>query len=640
MRVGHVTLHNFGPFEHVEFDLSRPGLTGIEGITETPGCASNGAGKSYLLGGVSWVLFDDPMRDRVGKDDLIRIQFARDSNNQLRPKTTPKGRSKYPEDGCYGIVHVVGGDEPIRIERYRRHPEHGNKVRLFVGGAEVTRGRDAMTNEAIVDLLGMDFRTFINSVAFGARAEVKSFFATTDADRKQILERILGLEVYSAAERVAQTRLKAKVAEISDTERRIERLEARIEEAQGQLAEVATDEELEELRFELARHRARLLAGQRRAEAMRAEFDEAEQQLADEQSKHSRAVQVYRRARAAYEEKRRTLSGERRQVEQDLAGARRDVQAAERRAAKWDELSGSECVTCHQVLAPAAARQLRRADEREAATAAGAVEELEAALQPIQEALMALEAPEEPTEPEGLGERRQGRQEILEALREFERTNRELAAEESAFRAQLAGAEEHRQRLRARIEEHRAELSQLREGIEGAQRDIDRLQFWAEGFGRQGIVSYLIEAEVPAINRAATRYARQLLGPGATVRLSATRELKSGATRDEVMVHGSIPGCCDSYANASTGQKRRLDLPLLLAFRDVVSARSGRSFDQMFADELFDGLDEAGEDAIVALLREIAQTCPVTLVTHSERLKAACDHVITVEHRDGVAQIV
>ena len=76
-----------------------------------------------------------------------------------------------------------------------------------------------------------------------------------------------------------------------------------------------------------------------------------------------------------------------------------------------------------------------------------------------------------------------------------------------------------------------------------------------------------------------------------------------------------------------------------MAFREICGRRFSKSFNQLFADELFDGLDDAGEDAVVGLLQEISATCPVMLVTHSDALKAAADRLLVVHHENGVATL-
>ena len=125
------------------------------------------------------------------------------------------------------------------------------------------------------------------------------------------------------------------------------------------------------------------------------------------------------------------------------------------------------------------------------------------------------------------------------------------------------------------------------------------------------------------------------------MRLSPTRELKTKSVqREELTVEAVIPGCTRSYAGASKGQKKRLDLCLILAFRELVASRANKAFHQLFVDELFDGLDQTGCAGVVELLREMAKTGPVALITHDERIKPAGDRFVLVDHDGTTARIV
>ena len=142
------------------------------------------------------------------------------------------------------------------------------------------------------------------------------------------------------------------------------------------------------------------------------------------------------------------------------------------------------------------------------------------------------------------------------------------------------------------------------------------------------------------MNKQASEYASMLFGAPVPIQLSATRQLKSRkATKEELSIKAEIPGCSDVYAGASKGQKRRLDVALVLAFREIVARRSSRACDQFFVDELFDGLDASGCETVVELLRTVAGGAPVILITHDPKLKAVADRVIHVHHTDGIARV-
>jgi DNA repair exonuclease SbcCD ATPase subunit len=184
------------------------------------------------------------------------------------------------------------------------------------------------------------------------------------------------------------------------------------------------------------------------------------------------------------------------------------------------------------------------------------------------------------------------------------------------------------------IAKNEKDLASLIASIADKEKLSEQLTFWVEAFGTQGLRSFLIESEISEINKRATVYAQRLLGPGAGVQLSATTQLKTkDVQREKLSIVANIPGCTTTYAGASKGQKRRLDLSLLLAFRDIVAGKSSGAFRQFFADELFDGLDQTGDAFVVELLREISDNdCPVVLVTHSQYLKSSVDRLITVSH--------
>ena len=69
-------------------------------------------------------------------------------------------------------------------------------------------GTNKQTDMRIEAELGLDFDTFMNTVAFGARAEVRSFFFAPDSERKRIMDKLLGLGVFAGYEQnVNDTRL-------------------------------------------------------------------------------------------------------------------------------------------------------------------------------------------------------------------------------------------------------------------------------------------------------------------------------------------------------------------------------------------------------------------------------------------------
>jgi DNA repair exonuclease SbcCD ATPase subunit len=617
--IGKTVAVDFCPFEDVEVDFSKPGLTVIEGqLASVPGCDSNGAGKSFLLEAPTWCLWGRCLREGYAGDEVIRLD---------KP-----GRTMVSTE-------VIGGPVHIRVVRYRKHALHKDKVFLYLDGKDVTRGTNAETQKAIEQALGADFLAYINSVAFGAREDVRSFFAASDGERKAVLEKILGHGIFTAAQQVTKLRLSELAGELANLEAERSSLSSRLAEAQATAESMASPEFDDiDLSVTQARYRVALLAGLLRKAEERLQMVAVDQELVSEAYKKSYAE--YERAYDVVERQQNALTKERYQLDGSaLPVARTKLESVLASIKRTTQLSG-ECPTCQQNIPHKHVQKIVQPLEKSAVDLRGEVESAKAKIAEIDTKLAALVFPDAPSDA---------------AVRHIDAAYAAVAAEHAALvtahgeAAVAADTLEHStssmsarvKSTRSRVDELAAALSATDDKHADLTRKVAQLEFWVQGFGNSGVKSFLIEAELPEINRRASTYAARMLGPGAYVRLTATKQLKtSKATREELTVECVIPRFTKTYRGASTGQKRRLNLSLILAFRDLVGARTVSPFSQLFADELFDGVDKSGCETISELLQEVAVQCPVVLVTHDPRLKQVGDRSYVVKHDGQSASLV
>ena len=639
-RLGLVRYHNFGPFKEASVDFSRPGLTVVEGeFVGFPGCKSNGSGKSFLFDGPAWALYDRCVRERYGKDDVVRLLFE-EGDGQLVCRRDAKDRLVRPQGGCWVEVNLTGGASEVKVTRYRGHQRHGSKVRLEVDGHDVTRGRDAMTNKAIEELIGMDYRTFVNAVAFGAREDVRSFFTATDSTRKEILEKLLGLEVFAKALECARKRLSDATSELTALEDRTASLDESIVRHEALVASLVGDAYVEDLRWRWQLARIETWAAEKGQEHANADHVEVRRHRDDLDKEYREKAAAREQEFQAYRRDCTEADNELRSAEGALTKARTELRHAAKAVERWEEMAGRRCPTCEQVLDAQKGMRLKYQANKGVSQAEVSVRQCERVVEVKKSGIKSLQdSPPVPVDVGLLPDFQELDRDYHTRVRECAGVVRVREAEERAAKQAFERAERQNRQSADELKALQDERAEVFGKTEEAKRKVDQLEFWVHGFGNAGLKSFLLEAEVPTINRSATRFAQQLLGAGAVVRLSATKELKSGAMREELTVEGSIPGCAQAYAGASKGQKKRLDLALLLAFREVVASRADKAFRQLLADELFDGLDEAGEESVVEILREIASECPVILVTHSPGLKSVGDRLITVRHENGVASV-
>lgn len=597
------------------YDMRVPGADSFV----ANGMVVHNSGKSFLFDGIAWALFGRCIRDKYKGDDILHLGHRKD---------------------CFVRVCITGGPKDIEVVRFRKHSINGNKVVLGIGGKDASLGTDPATTAAIENAIGMGFSAFCNSVAFGVREDVRSFFAASDSERKGILERILGLEVYGAAEKIARVRLKGIVEDIGILDLRKTKLSAALSEKKHLLRKLSLSPDAEEIALQYSVRRLTVQMLHRRLRVQKDEFDSANAVYSQHWDAFAALQDKYKADSTVYDQLVARLQKDVRKLERavgELEGERKPLVSQLSRVKKLD---GAVCPTCQQMVSPETTKSLTTKLQAQ-------LKALDAGIAAAQEQVAAVNAemaelaePEAPLRSDELN----AAMEAVERVREAQAKTRHLielerarVEEMQAAQAKMAQQEDD---IRDEIGDVEAEIQVVDEEIAGHKTAAEHVSFWVDGFGNQGLKSLMIEAEIPAINRKATTYAQTLLGDGAIVRLSATSKLKSrDLFREKLDVEGSIPGCTLSYAGASKGQRKRMDLALLLAFRDIVSARNTKSFDQLFVDELFDGLDVTGTACVSDLLRELSTDFPVGLITHNNALKLIADRVVTVVHAKGAASI-
>ena len=75
----------------------------------------------------------------------------------------------------------------------------------------------------------------------------------------------------------------------------------------------------------------------------------------------------------------------------------------------------------------------------------------------------------------------------------------------------------------------------------------------------------------------------------------------------------------------SGGEKRKINLSVLLALRDLLSFTDKNQLDFVFFDEVTENLDEEGILGLFNLLTEIKKTKNIFVITHNKHLKTLLD---------------
>ena len=183
------------PIKHIK-KVKEDGITGliaISGILGNNKSRSNGAGKSSIMESICYANYDR----------IVRKNLSVNSTERAGLSVVPKFNGKYPTDLRESYVEEIFEErgKVYRLKRGRTFSK-GQKSHTPVVEFECINENDVDsqaghrtgdTNDAITDVINMDYDVFINSVMFGQN-DAGKFLTGTDKTKKEMLINLLRLE--------------------------------------------------------------------------------------------------------------------------------------------------------------------------------------------------------------------------------------------------------------------------------------------------------------------------------------------------------------------------------------------------------------------------------------------------------------
>lgn len=623
MRIVRVRGAGFGALKSFDVDLSCRGLVLVLGENrDSEAASSNGSGKSTLLRLVPWALFGvDPAGGRV--DAMVN-----QTTGELAVTVDLVDRAADDDSD--------GNAEVFSVSRGRVSGRPWCKVTSGVDadGKEIVlaEGADAVEHWA-TRAMGAGYDAFVATSLYTAGGA--SFLRAGDADRKALFRRLLPaldrLDQLSAAaaSRKAEMRSKGNDARL--------RVQSTLQDA------ARRDKESEDA---LVRSREWLAAQARTISSLETTTNTpvpadaardprlAELEAADVDGEFTKAGELLRLAEQAA-----TLAASAEQRAASEAAATR-AEVAKLEAAN----KAKDCVTCGQPMPQKAVADLSWALVK----GRGVLHDQDKVAQSRKEGRAAAD-----------GEVRTARVRASAAsaiLRELSSLRQADAGRASA----RATHEEKARAARKRIEEERAvkdphaETIALRKGeadaarvravklgklVDLCDRESGIAAFWERGFGREGLQSLMLDGALAELQRDANGYLETLSDGDLALTISATSETKAGHARERIDVALRVEGV--DGVPPSRGQETKVSVALTLALMDVASRRAGVTPGLLMVDEALDGLDGAGRQRVVDLLRSLrGKRETILVVSHDDAIPEAFESVITVVKEHGVAHVV
>ena len=194
---------------------------------------------------------------------------------------------------------------------------------------------------------------------------------------------------------------------------------------------------------------------------------------------------------------------------------------------------------------------------------------------------------------------------------------------------QVLEAQKHLDKLEGLIEQIKANETA---SYDLTQR-LEVMKFWEMAFSEKGIVKYIVRNILDYFNLKSNEYASILTNNQFTIEFN-----------DELSEVIRNNGMETKYISLSGGEKRKINLAIMLALQDLSSKISKTNCNLIFFDEVCDNIDDLGIGAINNLLNTLKNQYSdkvIFLITHNNLLNSLLSEsqeVLVIKHK-GTSKI-
>jgi Gp ORF103 len=626
-------MNNFMAIKKAELELDNQGLILIEGVNKTnDSFDSNGSSKSTLVSSITYALYGKTEKG-LKADDVV---------------------NKYEKKNTSVILSFNIGEDNYRVERYRKHKEFKNKVKLFCNDKEITGSTNDVTDKQIQDLFGIDFNTYVNAIIYG-QGDIPMFSQATDKGKKEILESITKVEVYKKAQDVA----KEKVKEVEEQQNK----------EQQEIEKLGYQKELKQEQFDKEVSKYNQVMEQKKQEEET--FKQRQEEYNNKVKELDEQINTLKQNIPEIENTEFIFSDNYNKAKEGIELIKNNIN--DKLMPVWNQEELSERVVDQEIRSIQS--KINQLDTNDHCPVCGS---------PIDNSHKVKEKENMETqisqEQEKLKQHKENKQKIEDKKRELETKINQL---EQMMKEEDLQKQNHDREIQKQYQQQQEvynNISQLENSKSGLQKptlndysyiekpdeklykkeqnDIDKAidkhkdkvvqletkknkySNAVDAFGNKGIRSVVLDFITPFLNERANEYLQTLSGSDIEIEFQTQVKNSKGELKDkfDVIVKNSNGG--ESYKANSAGEQKRIDLSISFAIQDLIMSKDDISTNIALYDECFDGLDTIGCENVVKLLKDRLKTVStIFVITHSESLKPLFENVITMVKEDGVSRL-
>ena len=601
MKFKTLTITNFMSYKTAVLNLEKRGLTLIEGQKNGVTSFSNGSGKTNLLESIIWCLWGTLYSKKVPANDVV-----------------------FDGKGDCSVSLEV---DNFVVTRYRKHRRFKNELHLFIDGKDARGAKDDDTQEKINKLLGSTFESFSQSVFLG-QGVLKSFASATETERKIILEKLLGNERY-------QEVLKNIVSP------NLKKIKEKLEDLNDDF-ELLTEEKSKSLgRVDFLKDKHRLFEKEKnvKVEGLKAKLNITRVASPDTKSGKEIETEI-----AEHEHRISDLEESLKSLPTLDAEILQSVKALSRLEMEHDRHTSDVEKLENQLRAPITALV-----NKNCPTCGKKVEEADVALykKKIEDQLETLKKSAviglKPLRAD-LTRKKEEKEKLLQTRHKIDTIRKYI----SDLRHELADISKQEEKERLEKEKIKVALKEavdqtspypeliakeesevkelvkkeadLLEQISKVKEEIPYWETYENIFSRTGrqelpsIPSLRLDNILPQLTDGTNRRLREL-NPDLTAEFDTTSTTQRGKATDKFSIVIKNANGADVYGGNSGGERKLVDIAIMLALGEIVSGRNRQKIPILLLDELFSYLDTTNAESVMDLLRNEAKMKDSVFVT-------------------------
>ena len=534
---------------------------------------TNGTGKSTVLDALTFSLFNKPFR-KINKG-----QLANSTN----------------EKDC--LVEV---EFEINTKQYLvRRGIKPNKFEIIVDGDPMHKEADDRVMQKMLEenILKVNYKSFTQIVILGSSTFVP-FMQLTGANRRDVIEDLLDIRIFSAMNTLMKTKIREQKDEIKTLELSKDNIKDKVEMQKNFIEELETQ-------------------GKQRIEEKREKIDtlmcEAEDYVHENELISDDVVDLTKEQEdvTGAKDKLKKLNTLKGQITQKVSTITKEHKFF---------TENTVCPTCTQNIE----EEFRVNRITDAQTRA---KELQTGYRELEEAIQKEEEREH---------------QFTKLSKEITKLNNGISKNHtliSGCNRQIRDLESEIQRLTDQHANRNTEQEKLAEFNQNLQEVFKKLadkkeevmyhDFAYSLLKDDGVKTKIIKKYLPLINQQVNRFLQMM---DFYINFKLDEEFSETI---ESPIHEKF-----SYASFSEGEKMRIDLALLFTWREVARVKNSVNTNLLIMDEVFDSsLDTLGTDEFLKIIRFVIKDANVFVISHKTELHDKFDSVIKFEKVRGFSRI-